>query len=255
MKIRKLYHELLATTLILNFFDSVLTAFAAFALSYIFIYFYRFKYYFAIAIAAIFFVRSFYLKTRQNKILLLEGKYPDLKERLRTSFDYKASSNTVIDSLHHDIVKMMKKVDVNAYLSPKRLTIKIVVICLALFSVFYMSAHGIDILEVKVQVQSSEIYKKAGTVFDNIFEKRDEILDRPWLKDPRLISLGDDEKNVTIETYNTELDITEIGEPEKNDYGGHYPEEIRGAADEIYEEGIPEEHKDVIREYFKKINE
>ncbi len=255
MNIRKLYRELLVTTLVINFFDSALTAFAAFALSYVFIYFYRLNYYISIIIALLFFIWSFYKKTRQNKIILLEEKYPNLKERLRTSFDYKANSNAVIDSLHRDIARMMKKVDVNAYLSSKKLAIKVFVICITLSSVLYMSSIGLDVLEVKLRVENSEIYRRAGAIVEDIFEKRDEVFDRPWLKDPRLLNLGNRENNVTIDTYNTELDITEIGEPEKNDYGGHYPEEIKGAAEEIYEEGIPEEHKEVIKEYFKKINE
>lgn len=255
MNIRKLYNELLLTTLVLNFFDSVLTGIAAFSISYIFIYFYRLKYYFSIIIAIVFFIRSFYKKTKQNKILLLEEKYPDLKERLRTSFDYKSRSNPVIDSLHNDIAIMMRKIDVNAYLSSKKLAIKVFVICLSLSSVLYMASIGMDVLEIKVRVENSDFYRRAGAVVDSIFEKRDEILDRPWLKDPRLLDLGNKENNVSIDTYNTELDITDITEPEKNDYGGHYPEEIKGAAEEIYEEGIPEEHKQVIKEYFKKINE
>ncbi|MBT3720818.1 hypothetical protein HN789_01420 [archaeon] len=255
INIKKLYHELLFTTLIISFFDAALTGLAAFGLSYIFVYFYRLEYYFSIIFAVIVFIRSFYLKSKQNKILLLEDKYPDLKERLRTSFDYQKRSNPVIDSLHYDIFKRMKRVDVNAYLNPKKLTIKIFVICIALTTVLSLAAYGVDIYEVKLQVQKSEVYRRAGAIVDNIFEKRDEIFDRPWLKDPRLIGLGSKENNVTIDTYNTELDISEIGQPEKNDYGGHYPEEIKGAAQEVYEEGIPTEHKDVIKEYFKKINE
>jgi hypothetical protein len=60
---------------------------------------------------------------------------------------------------------------------------------------------------------------------------------------------------VIVETSNTELDISNIEDTKKNDYGGHYPDEVKGAAEEVYEEGIPEEYKEVIKEYFKKINE
>lgn len=255
MNINKLYRELLVTTIVLNFFDSLLTGISAFGVSYIFVYFYRLKYYFSIIIAVIFFIISFYKKTKQNKILLLEEKYPDLKERLRTSFDYKSRSNPVIDSLHNDIAKMMQKVDVNAYLNSKKLAIKVLVICLTLSSVLYMASVGMDMLEIKVRVENTEFYRRASEIAKNIFETRDETTNRPWLKNPRLITLGNKENNASIDTYNTELDITDIAQPEKNDYGGHYPEEVKGAAQEIYEEGIPEEYKEVIKEYFKKINE
>ena len=47
----------------------------------------------------------------------------------------------------------------------------------------------------------------------------------------------------------------QIRDAGQNEYGGHYPEEISGVAQEVYEERIPEEYKDVIKEYFKKINQ
>ena len=47
----------------------------------------------------------------------------------------------------------------------------------------------------------------------------------------------------------------QIDDPEKSDYGGYFPEEISGAAQEVYDERIPAEYRDVIKEYFKKINQ
>jgi len=250
-----MYRELLATSVILNIFDSLLTAVTVFSLSYIIIYFYRISYYFAVLIAVLFFIRSFSQKLKQNKILIIEKKYPDLKERLRTSYDYQENSNTVIDSLHKDITRMMKKVDVNAFLEIKKLASKIMVIIVMLLAVLYFSSVGFDILDIKTRIVNSAFYNKLDTFSKDLFDTRDEITDRPKLDDPRLLILGDKDLNVSIDTYNTELDITDISEAEKNDYGGHYPEEVKGAAQEIYEDKIPEEHKEVIKDYFKKINE
>lgn len=254
MNVKKMYNELLFTSLILNLFDSLLTACAIFGISYIFIYFYRQSYVLGLIIAIVFFIRSLGRKIKENKIILIEQKYPDLQERLRTSYDYKSKSNTIIDSLHEDIVKMMKNVDVNAYLDIKKISLKILLIMVSLSLVLYFSSIGLDVLDIKTNIVNSALFEKLTDIAKDIFEGREQIQDRPLLKEGSLLDIGDKDFNVSIDTYNTELDISDIGEPEKNDYGGHYPDEVKGAAQKIYDAGIPQEDKEVIKEYFKKIN-
>jgi membrane protein implicated in regulation of membrane protease activity len=255
MNIKKTYQDLVLTSIILNFFDALLTALAVMAVSYAVIYFYRINYLFAIAVAVAFFIRSFYRKIRQNKILLLENQYPNLKERLRTSYDNQDSSGTVVNSLHSDIHAQIEKVDVNAYLNPKRLSIKVAAICILMFLTLYFSSVGFDILDLKTRVMHSAIYQKINSAAKDLFDKPGELEGaRPKLSEPRLLDTGNKDMNVTIDTYNTKLDITEIEQGEKNDFGGHYPDEVKGASQETYEEDIPEEHKETIKDYFGKIN-
>ena len=249
-----MYNELRITSLVLNLVDSLFTAIAFFSIGYAIVYFYRINIFVAYVVGTIFFLRSLVMKVRQNKIILLENKFPDLKERLRTSFDYQEKTNTVINELHSDIVKIMKKVDINAFLNSKTLLIKIFVICSFLTTTLYLSAIGFDIIDVKNSITKSKFYQGATSFAQDFFDTRDEITDRPLLENPRLITLGDRELNLTIEAYNTELDISEISGTEQNDYGGHYPEEIAGVAQETYDERIPEEYKDIIKEYFRRIN-
>ena len=254
MNIKKLYNELLATSIILNFFDALLTAIMIFSISYFLVYFYRVSYLFGVGLSVLFFLRSFYSKIKSNKILILEDKYPDLKMRLRTSYDYQQKSNTIIDSLHHDIAKYMIKVDVNAYLSMKKIIGKVLLICILFTTTLYFSSIGLDILDITNRVVHSTTFTKVSGFIKDITAPAREFFERPLLNDPKLLDLGQNEVNFSIESYNTEIDISNIEEPEKSDYGGHYPEEIQGAAQETYEEGIPDEDKNVIKEYFEKIN-
>lgn len=254
MNIKKTYQDLVVTSIILNFFDATLTALVVMAVSYLIIYFYRFNFLIAIVVAIGFFIRSFIRKIKQNKIILLENKYPDLKERLRTSYDNQDASNTVVNSLHNDILDMIEKVDVNAYLNPKRLAFKVISICAIMFFVLYISSVGFDILDLKTRIVHSSFYQKINSAAKDLFDKPGELTERPKLSEPRLLDLGDKDMNVTIDTYNTKLDISQIEESEKNDFGGHYPDEVKGAAQESYEEDIPEEYKEVIKDYFGKIN-
>ncbi|MFH2021641.1 MAG: hypothetical protein ABIJ34_09625 [archaeon] len=253
--VKNVYNELLITSLVLNFFDAFLTALAAFSIFYFVAYFWRVSYQIAIVAALIFFIRSFYHKLRQNRIRVLEQEYPNLKERLRTSYDHQDSHNRVVDNLHQETLKLMEKVDVNAYLNPKRLTFKIFAVCIMLFSVLYLSSIGFDILDIKVRVLNSGIYKNLDGKMKDIFDKRDEVIDREKLDNAKFATLGNKDMNISIDTFNTELDVNDVSAPEKNDFGGHYPEEVAGAAQEVYDEKLPEEYKDTIRDYFKRVNE
>ena len=256
MNIKRMYHDLQATSVILNILDSFLTALTVFSIGYFLIYFYRINYIVAIVIAMLFFMRSLVKKIKENKILLLEKKHPDLRERLRTSYDYQEISNPIIDDLHKDIVKIMRQVDVNAFLNAGALFLKGILICGLLFGTFYMSSIGYDVLDVTKAITNSRIYRTTADFAKDLFqEDREETTNRPLLDNPSLIGLGDEQLNLSLETMSTELDITEITDTGKNDFGGKYPIEIAGYAQETYEEKIPEEHKDVVKEYFKKINE
>jgi hypothetical protein len=179
-----------------------------------------------------------------------------MKERLRTSYDYQDRTNTVINDLHLDILGMMRSVDVNTFLNIKKTGMKIGIICIMLFSILYCSSIGLDILDIRHAIVNSVVYKKASEfAIDKLDQTRQQVKDRELLDKANLAKSGDKEQNISIDTYNTELDINEITNPEKNDFGGNYPEEIEGAAQETYQEKIPEEDKEAVKEYFKKINE
>lgn len=251
--IKNMYRDLVVGSIILNVFDATLTALVIMAISYMIIYFYRINYLFAVVLAVLFFLRSLIKKIRQNKILVIEKEYPNLKERLRTSYDNQDTSNTVANSLHEDIMNMMNRVDMNAYLNIKKISFKVFAILILMFSTLYFSSVGFDVLELKTRIVQSSIYQKIKDMTSSVMDQPGETKEGPKLKEPEIKKLGDKDVNVTIETYNTQLDISEISEPEKNDYGGYYPDEITGAAQEIYQEDIPEEYKDVVKDYFGKI--
>jgi hypothetical protein len=255
MNVKKMYNEMIVTSLLLNFFDALLSAGAVFSVGYFIVYFYRMPILIAIIATVIFFIISIIKKIRENKILLLEKKNPGLKERLRTSYEYKDQANTVINDLHKDILNMMKTVDVNSFLNNRRLFLKISVICIMLTATLYMSSIGFDASDITRAISKTAIFK-GGSEFigDMLGQTRDQAKNRTLLDKPELIDSGNKELNISIDTYNTELDINDISNPEKNDFGGNYPDEIAGAADKVYEENIPEEYKDAVKEYFEKIN-
>ncbi|MEK6916297.1 MAG: hypothetical protein AABW92_01005, partial [Nanoarchaeota archaeon] len=234
--------------------DAILTTITSFSIIYFIMYFYRIPFLVAILGSAAFFLWSFIRKIKENKILVLEQKYPNLKERLRTSYEYKTHSNDVIDSLHSDIVKVMKKVDIIAYLDSKKISFKVLAACILLFSTLYFASIGLDILDIKTRIVTSKTYNALEDFAKDIFQNDDDYK-KPVLDDPRLIVLGNEELKANVDVYNTGLDINEISEGEKNDFGGHYPSEVSGAAQNIYEEDIPEEDKEIVREYFRKINQ
>ncbi|NTV24290.1 MAG: hypothetical protein HGA85_08045 [Nanoarchaeota archaeon] len=254
MNVKKMYNEVIVTSLALNFFDSLLSSAAAFAVGYFLAFFFKLPITVAYVAAGAFFLFALIRRIRQNKILKLEESYPALHERLRTSYDHQSASNSVINDLHADIMGLMQKVDVSAFLSGKGIALRIFVICILLFSTLYLSSVGTDFFSIVAAAKNSQAYKMAKTFSMDLFdEEREEVKNREMLDSPSLINKGTQDMNISIDTFNTELDSTDIKDPEKNDYGGHFPQEIAGAAQETYDEKIPEEYKESVKDYFKKI--
>jgi hypothetical protein len=61
--------------------------------------------------------------------------------------------------------------------------------------------------------------------------------------------------NLSLDVFNTDIDVSEIEEPEKNDFGETYPEETGVDPQEVYEDKIDEEHRDIIKKYFDSIKD
>jgi len=244
------------SSLLILFFDSFITAFLVFVGLYFLFTFFRVDVIAAIIPVVVIFLISFIRKIRQNRIKEIEKNYPDLKEMLRTSRDYQNKQNSVTLALHTQVINKVNKVDINSLLDPNRLFWKFLIISIVLFSTIALSATGVHFFDVSNAISSSPIIgriRDSGKKFIN--DNLNFLIKEDYLEDPDISELGDDEVNLSLDIFSTELDINDISDPEENDFGGDYPDSIGGIAQDTYTDKIPEEHKETIKDYFEKINE
>lgn len=252
--VQRMFFEIYASSFIIQFMDALLTGVLFFSFFYMLFTFFKIFYLYAIAFSLLFFMVSFIKKLRKNKILEIERRYPDLKERLRTSKDYEQKENLVVLALHTEVLNAIKEVDINAFLNIKKLSIKVVGISACLFMILFLSSLDFDFFDITSQVvlgAAPVLTKIQSTIGRNKIH----VQDSPDLMDEgRIAGLGDENLNLTLDVFSTDVDVGDIEPPEVNDYDGAFPDEMGASAEEQYYERISDEHRDVIKDYFKKIS-
>ncbi|MBU0757358.1 MAG: hypothetical protein KKF44_04780 [Nanoarchaeota archaeon] len=257
---RKMFHEIVISSILLCFFDALFTGILFFSFGFFLFAFFNLSFIVPILFAAIFFLFSFVKKLRQNKILSLEEKYPELKERLRTSRDYEDDEGPVAMALHTEVIGLVGKADINALINDKKLALKIMGISALFFLTLVFSSYGANITYItnKFSVRPDFIN------FDNIKTKAADLINNDinlvmtpdFLENGSSAKLGDEELNLTLGIYSTELDVSQIENPKNKEFGETFPSEDANLyAEETYDDSINDEYKSVIKKYFDSLKE
>lgn len=254
--VRRMFLEIVISSLLLLFFDSLLTALLFFSFFYLVFTFFRIDMLFAGISSLLFFLISFIRKLRVNRILELEKKYPELKEKLRTSYDHTDTENPVALALHTEVINQVGIVDINAFLNYKKLFIKVMGVSALFFITIVISSYGFDFFNIteKAGVPMMPVVNKVKDFAAKTVDRLPLRQQEDYSDEGTIAKLGDEELNIGVDVFNTDIDITQIEEPKKNDFGDSYPEEVGAYAQEIYDEKISEEHREIIKNYFEKIS-
>src|SRR5659263_673866 len=69
-------------------------------------------------------------KFKKNIVALIEEKYPELNERLRTVYDNKESENVVLETLAESVLTDIKKIKYSSFFETTKLVMRIAIIFL-----------------------------------------------------------------------------------------------------------------------------
>jgi hypothetical protein len=67
--------------------------------------------------------------------------------------------------------------------------------------------------------------------------------------------LGRDKLDLVIKPSSYEVNLRDIGDPERMDFPDVFPNEIFSSSSESYDENIPKEQQELVRNYFEKITQ
>ncbi len=219
--------------------------------------------FFAILPAAMFLIITLYLDFEKNKAVMIEEKYPELHERLRTAFDHAPVENEVVNELHAEVMQEMKKVSVSSFIDTKKTTSKIGVIMGLCFIILLLAAIGIN-------VKLNMIFKDSGlfgypSSGDGSGSKGDTPgagggEDKNIFGDEKVATLGDEELQLQLKTVSYEvLSGNNYKEPPDVNFEETFPDTIcaddpQGCGNEQYsEDKTPVEHAELVKNYFLNI--
>ena len=152
-------------------------------------------------------------------------------------------------------MKIMNKVDINALINKKKLIIKVLGTTFFFFCVILASSYNFDIYMFSKEFVNTplDVRQIRGKANNFIKDKINLEYRENFSNNGSVAKLGNDTMNLSLDIYNTEIDISDIEEPEKKEFEEIYPQEMDADSQEIYEDNIQDEHKNIIKNYFNEL--
>ena len=195
-----------------------------------------------------------YMSLKASKPLIVESKYAPLREKLRTAADNISMENPVVDELEYEVTSEMKNVGLSMFINPKVLSYKIFVVMLLSFLIIFASSFNLKLLELAK--------RKAPNIFDtknlkgvgNLAATKLNTTDDIYGKDD-VAKLGDKELKIRIKPVDFKVNVREEGETSQQDFETVFPKDLTVKETAAYEENIPQEQQELVKNYFKKLAE
>ena len=193
-------------------------------------------------------------KSGKNTIMLIEEKYPQLNERLRTIYDNKDNKNVVLENLAESVLTDIEKIKYSSFFETKKLGIRIAIILLLV--TFFVSSSIINPLyfaqktdDQKMSqeriisptlISSSESKNTGGNIFD----------------EPSFVSIANDSQGLLVNRgAGSELNVPGSDRKTPVVYPAFPHEDDTGITkSQAYDEAIPVVYQKIVKNYFMNIS-
>jgi hypothetical protein len=208
---------------------------------------------FALIPALLYLVVYSYISFKSYKPIIVESKYAPLREKLRTAADNIGLENPVVEELEYEVTSEMKNVGLSMFINPRTLSYKIFAVMVLSFLIIFAATLNLKLLEFA---------KKAPDIFEtknlkgvgNFVAKQLEVSEDIYGKED-VAKLGDKQLNIRIKPVDYKINVKETGEAQQQKFETVFPQELIVKETIAYEENIPQEQQELVKNYFKKLAE
>jgi len=215
----------------------------------------------AYVISILYLLYASYKRMKTDKIKLVELVYPDLNEKLRTARDYAEQDGELIDELHKEVASDLRYVESASFLDTRKLTGKIFLCIFLCFLIIFMSSLSLDPTNFKNDMKDR--VNKAQQIFSG--ESIDQDIKSSSTTnakgspdiygDPSVAKLGDKSIDVKIAPSTYEFNVRNIRDAEEKQFDSVFPQDIAFEQTSSYEENIPKDQQELVKNYFRKLTE
>ncbi|MEK6984134.1 MAG: hypothetical protein AABX33_06175 [Nanoarchaeota archaeon] len=195
-----------------------------------------------------------YIRFKVYKPLIVESKYSPLREKLRTAADNINLSNPVVEELEYEVSREMKNVGLSLFINPKILSYKIFAAMLLSFMIIFATTMNLKLLEFAKQkvpdIFDTKNLKGVGNFAAVKLETTEDIYGKE-----DVAKLGDKELNIRIKPVDFKINVKEEGDAQQQKFEATFPKELAVKESSAYEENIPQEQQELVKNYFKKLAE
>jgi len=194
-------------------------------------------------------VISLKYQSKKNTVVLIEEKYPELNERLRTIYDNKENSNIILDNLAESVLKDIEKIKYSSFFEIRKLGMRIAIILLLV--TFLISSSIINPLYYEQKIDQKKII---SSPLANNNESTN--TDKNIFDETSFVSITNDSQGLIVyRGSGSELNIpgTEKKTPAFNPA---FPQDEDTAitSSQAYSEAIPLTYQQIVKNYFMNIS-
>ena len=205
--------------------------------------------------AIVYFAMRFYANSKRDKRRIVENKYEPLKEKLRTAADNINEDNPIINELEEEVIFDLKHVGLSSFIQTKPVSYKIFVIILLSFAIVFATQQNLYIVDL------TKLLSDFPGILDNFYlgNRADntplgEINESNDIYgDSKLAVLGEKQIDIKIKPVNYEVNVREEGDVEQKQFDEIFPREVAVEQASAFEEKIPEEQQELVKNYFDKL--
>ena len=238
----------------LTLFENIVNTTLVFLVFYLILSIFDFRPLFALIPALLYLVFYTYISFRTSKPLIVESKYAPLREKLRTAADNIGMENPIMEELEYEVTGEMKNVGLSMFINPRILSYKIFCVILLSFLIIFATTLNLKLLEFAKQKVPDIFDTKGLKGVGNFVAVRLNTSDDIYGKDD-VAKLGDKDLNIRIKPVDFKVNVKEEGEVEQRRFDTVFPQEMIVKETTAYEENIPQEQQELVKNYFKKLAE
>ena len=185
-----------------------------------------------------------------SKTRIVEDRYAPLKEKLRTAADNVEKDNVIIDELEYEVTTEMKSVGLSLFINPRNISYKILAATVLSFLIIFTSTFNIQFPTIKKAVPDifERSMKGAGNFIATKLESSEDIYG-----DEDVAKLGSDDLDIRIKPVDFKVSVKEEGTFQKKEFETIFPSDAVVKETSAYEENIPKEQQELVKNYFKKL--
>lgn len=237
-------------------FDNILNSLIIFLSVYLVLSIFSFYPIAALAPALVYLTAISYISIVGNKAKIVEGKYANLNEKLRTAADNIQLENPVVEALQEEVIEEIKEVRASSFYNQRRTSLKILASVILCFLIVFVATLNLDFLNFRVLIDNIQLIEKEilGAEEGGEIPSAGEGDSRDIYGEESIATLGGKELEIEIKPVNYEINVKSIGDvAEKKQFEEEFPEEVFASSTEGFEENIPIDHQELVKEYFKEL--
>ncbi len=198
---------------------------------------------------------------RQRKLIAVETRVPELKERLRTAADNVNKTNEITSSLKDDVVKDMKKVETTLFIDIEGIGVRLFSIAVVAFIIIILSFLNLTFDFQFAPIISNPISTMHQMMFPQdvspnaTLNFREGNISSAFGNKTNLIKLGEDKLELQVNPLQSELNFDDIKDASQQNFNPPvYPKDISTSYDASYTENIAKKNQAVVKSYFEQIS-